>query len=130
MPTSASELIKAGDNLTIGDIDIEVLHQEHGRIFSLGFIFNRLCGYSTDVVDMPEENFEKLADLPLWIVEALRTETHQAHSHLAQTLSWIERVQPQKAYLTHLGLESDYDEINAQTPDHVEPAFDGLTIQF
>ena len=35
-------------------------------------------------------------------------------------------MQPQQAYLTHLGLEADYDVFEAQTPDHVSPAYDGL----
>ena len=64
--------IAAEDRLKIGDISIEVLHQEHGGTFSFGFIFNDVCGYSTDVKEHPEINFEKLANIPLWIVESLR----------------------------------------------------------
>ncbi|MGC6531077.1 MAG: MBL fold metallo-hydrolase [Candidatus Puniceispirillaceae bacterium] len=120
--------IAAGQSLQIGDVTIDIMHQDHGNATSLGFLFNGVCGYSTDVVDMPDENFEKLSGVDLWIVEALREQTHQAHSHLAQTLDWISRVQPKQAYLTHLGLESDYDEVEKMTPSHVSPAFDGLQI--
>ena len=120
--------IQAGDQLQIGDISIDVMHQDHGRAFSLGFIFNKLVGYSTDVVAMPDINFALLAGIDYWIVEALRTTEHQAHSHLGQTLEWIARVGCKQAYLTHLGLESDYDVIDAVTPTHVSPAFDGLVI--
>ena len=126
-PPLDHHLIAAGDRLEIGDIFVKSMHQDHGKAFSLGFIFNDLVGYSTDVVAMPDENFELLANIPVWIVEALRTQTHQAHSHLEQTLEWIERVSPSQAYLTHLGLESDYDVMNASTPAHVSPAYDGLT---
>ena len=118
--------ISADEVITIGDIKIETMHQDHGNATSLGFIFNESIGYSTDVVSMPDENFERLKGIPFWIVEALRTGEHQAHSHLSQTLEWIERVKPQQAYLTHLGLEADYDVFEAQTPDHVSPAYDGL----
>ena len=118
--------IAPGDSLTIGDIAIDVLHQDHGQVVSLGFIFNQTVGYSTDLVSMPDENFEKLSHIPYWIVEALREETHQSHSHLAQTLDWIARVNPRQAYLTHLGLEADYDAFMSKTPDHVAPAYDGL----
>ena len=103
-----------------------MLHQDHGQVVSLGFIFNQTVGYSTDLVSMPDENFEKLSHIPYWIVEALREETHQSHSHLAQTLDWIARVNPRQAYLTHLGLEADYDAFMRKTPDHVAPAYDGL----
>ena len=126
-PPLALHEIAADDVLTIGDIHIQTMNQDHGRAFSLGFIFNGLVGYSTDVVAMPDHNFEMLSDIAYWIVEALREDTHQAHSHLAQTLEWIERVSPKQAYLTHLGLESDYDAIEQATPSHVSPAFDGLS---
>lgn len=127
-PPLAHQGITAGDVLTVGDVHIQTMHQDHGNTFSLGFIFNELVGYSTDLVSMPAENFEKLAHIPVWIVEALRTQTHQAHSHLDQTLEWIEKVKPGQAYLTHLGLEADYDVFEKATPDHVSPAYDGLKI--
>ena len=126
-PPLALHEITAGDELSIGDIHIQTMHQDHGRAFSLGFIFNQSVGYSTDVVAMPDRNFEMLSHIAYRIVEALREDPHQAHSHLAQTLEWIERVSPKQAYLTHLGLESDYDVIEKATPSHVSPAFDGLS---
>jgi phosphoribosyl 1,2-cyclic phosphate phosphodiesterase len=118
--------IAAGQSLNIGDMKIDVLHQDHGTTSSLGFIFNNLCGYSTDVKDMPEENFNKLAGLPLWIVETLREKEHQAHAHYALTFSWIERVKPKQAVLTHLGLEADYQTLLARCPEGVEPGYDGM----
>ena len=121
--------IAAGQSLNIGDIKIDVLHQDHGTTFSLGFIFNNLCGYSTDVKDMPEENFSKLASLPLWIVETLRETEHQAHAHYALTFSWIERVKPKQAVLTHLGLEADYQTLLARCPEGVEPGYDGMAFE-
>jgi len=118
--------IAAGDRLKIGDINIEVLHQDHGTTFSLGFIFNDLCGYSTDVKSMPDVNFDRLRAVPLWIVETLRETEHQAHAHYELTFSWIERIKPGKAVLTHLGLEADYKTLLARCPEGVEPAYDGM----
>ena len=121
--------IAAGQSLDIGDISIDILHQEHGTTFSLGFIFNNLCGYSTDVKDMPEKNFDKLAGLPLWIVESLRETEHQAHAHYDLTFSWIERVRPKQSVLTHLGLEADYQTLLARCPKGVEPGYDGMVFE-
>ena len=64
----------------------------------------------------------------LWIVEALRETPHQAHSHYEQTFSWIERVKPGRAVLTHLGLEADYAELAAICPKGTEPGIDGMKI--
>jgi phosphoribosyl 1,2-cyclic phosphate phosphodiesterase len=77
---------------------------------------------------MPEEAFNHLTDLELWIVEMLRDEPHQAHAHFDLTMEWIARCKPQKAMLTHLGLESDYDTLLAKCPKGVEPGYDGFTI--
>ena len=127
-PSLEVNQISPGDRLEIGGIDVKVLRQFHGRIESLGFVFDEKLGYSTDVVDMPEESFAELHDLHTWIVEGLRATEHQAHAHFDLTFSWIERLKPQMAYLTHLGLEADYDETTAICPDGVEPGYDGLSI--
>ena len=119
--------IAAGQRLNFGSITIDVLHQEHGNISSLGFVFNGKFGYSTDVIDMPEESFAKLRDLDLWIVEALRPEPHSSHSHYENTFAWIEAMKPKHAVLTHLGLEADYATLSELCPAHVEPGVDGLS---
>ena len=99
---------------------------KHGLTHSLGFIFNGICGYSTDVNDMPEENFSALAGIPLWIVETLREKPHQAHAHYELTFSWIDRVKPKHAVLTHLGLDADYQTLRRICPEGVEPGYDGM----
>lgn len=121
--------VQIGDSITVGDITVDILFQEHGQTFSLGLIFNDKIGYSTDVKTMPTENFDKLSGIPYWIVESLRDEPHQAHVHFDETMRWIERVQPQQAYLTHLGLEADYQKTLSRCPEHVEPAYDGLVFK-
>lgn len=119
--------ITVGDQLQVGDIKINILHQNHGLGISSGFIFNNVCGYSTDVNSMPEDTFAALAGIPLWIVETLREEPHQAHAHYDLTFSWIDRVRPNHAILTHLGLEADYKKLKALCPVNVEPGYDGLS---
>ena len=118
--------IDIGQKIKIGDIEIDIMHQDHGQTFSLGMLFNQKIGYSTDVKSMPEENFAALMNVPYWIVESLRDTPHQAHVHFEQAMQWIERVKPGQAYLTHLGLEADYQKTLAACPENVAPAYDGL----
>jgi len=115
--------------LEIGNLSIDVINQSHGNIDSLGFIFDKKFAYNTDVVKMPEVNFDKFNNLDLWIVEALREEPHESHSHFEQTFNWIKRVNPKKAVLTHLGWESDYDYIVSICPDNVYPGYDGMVFK-
>jgi len=121
--------IQPSSQLAIGDCTIDILHQDHGNSFSLGFMFDRKFAYSTDVVGMSEAVFAQLDQIPLWIVEALRATPHQAHSHFDQTFGWIERVKPGRAVLTHLGLEADYREVAAICPANTEPGVDGMVFE-
>ena len=127
-PSLEARPINPGDGLDLGGIAVKVLLQHHGRVDSLGFVFDGVFGYSTDLVGMPEESFAELEGLECWIVEALRDTEHQAHAHFDLALSWIDRLKPRRAILTHLGLEADYEETLARCPEGVEPGYDGLTV--
>ena len=129
-PSLEAITINYGDQITLGNIDIKILQQYHGNKDSLGFVFDGVFGYSTDVVDMPEESFEALKDLECWIVEALRPNPHQAHAHFDLAFEWIARLKPKRAILTHLGIEADYAKTLALCPKGVEPGYDGLTLSF
>jgi phosphoribosyl 1,2-cyclic phosphate phosphodiesterase len=126
VPPMRLEEIEAGRSIRLGDVDIDIFHQEHGTTTSLGFLFNQKFGYSTDVLEMSDAVLDALAGVPLWIVEALRDTPHQAHSHNEQTFEWIARVKPGRAVLTHLGLESDYETLAAACPPNTEPGVDGM----
>lgn len=128
IPPLKMNIIAPDDRLEIGDVVINVMHQDHGTTHSLGFLFNNKIGYSTDVIDMPDSNFDMLSGVPHWIVECLRDTPHQSHLHFDKTMEWIDRVKPAHAYLTHLAPEADYQTFLAKCPEGVEPAYDGLQI--
>lgn len=102
--------------------------QEHGDIPSLGFRFGDLA-YSTDLSGMPAESALALAGLQVWIVDALRYTPHPSHLSVAGALSWIERMAPERAILTNLHSDLDYDTLRAQLPLNVQPAFDGMRFE-
>lgn len=129
VPSLEASEINPDTEITIGGIHIRVLLQHHGRINSLGFVFDGSVGYSTDVVEIPEYNFDHLANLKLWIVEGLRARTHQAHAHFDLAFEWIARCQPDRAILTHLGLEADYEQTLSLCPENVEPGYDGMEFE-
>jgi len=52
------------------------------------------------------------------------------HSHLAQTLDWIARAKPARAVITNMHIDLDHDRVAAETPGHVDPAHDGMTLTF
>ena len=59
----------------------------------------------------------------------LGTEPHPTHAHVDLTLSWIERVRPKRAVITHMSAELDYATLSSKLPVGVEPAYDGMVIE-
>lgn len=109
-----------------GDATVVPFAQQHGRIRSLGFRIGPVA-YSSDVSGLGEDAFAALAGVECWIVDALRDQPHPSHSHVAQTLAWIERVNPRRAILTNLHIDLDHAALTARLPKGVEAAHDGLT---
>jgi len=83
--------------------------------------------YSSDVVGLDDRAFEALADLDVWIVDALRRRPHPTHAHLELALEWIARAKPKRAILTNMHIDLDFESLRGELPEGVEPAFDGLT---
>lgn len=110
-----------------GPITFTPLEVQHGNIDALGFRINDAV-YMPDVSDIPDAVWPHLENLDLWIVDALRRDPHPTHAHLAKTLGWIERVKPKRAVLTNMHIDLDYATLAAETPDHIQPAYDGLTL--
>jgi phosphoribosyl 1,2-cyclic phosphate phosphodiesterase len=102
--------------------------QDHGFSTTLGIRIGGFA-YSTDVTELGDSAFAALEGIELWIVDCLRREPHPTHSHLAKTLSWIARVGPRRAVLTHMDQSLDYRELSAELPEGVEPGQDGLVIE-
>ena len=72
----------------------------------------------------------QLSGLDLWIVDALRYVPHPSHFSVAQALEWIETLRPKRAILTHLHIDLDYEALKRELPEHVVPAYDGMTVHF
>lgn len=111
-----------------GPISALPILQEHGDIPSLGFRFGALA-YSCDLSGLPEPSVAALAGIEVWIVDALRYRPHPSHFSVDDALAWIGRIKPARAILTNLHSDLDFDELRTKLPRHVEPAFDGLTIE-
>ena len=112
-----------------GAVPVTSFDQDHGTVRSAGFRFGPLA-YSADVVDLPESAFDALAGVEVWIVDALRWTPHPTHAHVQRALDWIARVKPERAYLTNLHIDLDYNDLRRQLPPGVEPAYDGLSLTF
>ena len=101
----------------------------HSAFKVFGFRFGDLA-YCTDVSEIPESSWPLLDGVRILIIDALRYKSHPAHFGLNDALEAIERVNPERAYLTHMSHEFDYESLPASLPGGVYMAYDGLRIQF
>lgn len=85
--------------------------------------------YITDANYISDEELEKVAGTEVLVLNALQNTRHISHFNLEQALEMVERIQPKKAYFTHmshrLGL---HREVESKLPDNIRLAYDGLKI--
>ncbi len=126
-------------NLTIERISetpFQVLGQKvipiplvHAHFEVLGFRLDDVA-YCTDVNEIPRESWPLLEGVRILVLDALRFRPHPAHFSLSEALDVIERLQPERAYLTHISHEMEHEATNRQLPDNVALAYDGLKFEF
>jgi hypothetical protein len=88
----------------------------HGKLPILGFRIGDLA-YLTDMKTIDPMELKKLEGVRHLIVNALHHTLHHSHMNLQQALSFIQRVQPEHAYLTHVSHRmGHYEEVQAGLP--------------
>jgi phosphoribosyl 1,2-cyclic phosphate phosphodiesterase len=112
-----------------GVVRLEPIKVNHGSIDALGLRVNDVA-YMPDVAEIYDDAWDQLEGLECWILDALRRAPHPTHAHLEKSLSWIERVAPRTAVLTNMHNDLDYETIRAETPDHIQPAYDGMVLSY
>ena len=112
-----------------GKIVVTPIAQTHGDITSLGYRVSNFA-YSPDISAIPDSSLPLLEGLDVWVVDALRYTPHESHFSVKQALAWAAKLKPKRTILTHMTSELDYAALKAELPAGVEPAYDGMTIEF
>jgi len=121
--------IKNNIPFSINNVVITPINAFHNALQVFGFRIHDFV-YLTDVKTMEEIEFEKLRNTNVLVINALRNEEHQSHFTLSEALSFIEKVQPKKAYLTHVSHQLGfYDEVQMSLPKNVFLSYDNLIIE-
>ena len=106
-------------------IPIEVYHH---KLQVFGYRFNDFA-YLTDVKTIPDAELEKLKNLDVLIINALREQPHISHLNLEEALQIVSILQPKKTYFTHIShLLGFHDEVEQNLPENVFLAYDQLQI--
>jgi len=113
--------------LRIGGIEILPIKQNHGGVSSAGFRIGDFA-YSTDLNSMSEQSWRALEGVKTWVLECDCIKPSKDHNHLEQAIQWVEKLRPERCFLTHLSITMDHDAVSRTLPLHVEIAYDGMEI--
>lgn len=99
----------------------------HGPLPVLGFRFGDFA-YCTDCNVIPEDSVALLQDLDVLILDALRRTPHPAHFNLDQAVEMAHRINARRTFFTHITHQLPHEATNADLPDGMALAYDGLRL--
>lgn len=86
--------------------------------------------YLTDAKTIPDEEKQKLLNLDVLVISALRKKPHISHLGLDEACDLIAELKPKQAFVTHIShRQFSNDDLAKELPDNALPAFDGLTFE-
>ena len=118
------------DPFVIGDIPIQPILVWHLKMPVLGFRFGKFT-YITDANRIDEAEKEKIKGSEALVLNALRKQHHISHYTLAEAIDVAQELKISKAYFTHISHQLGlHEEIEAELPDGIHLAYDGLILEF
>lgn len=113
----------------INDTEFTPIEVLHNKISVFGFrVFD--FTYITDASYISGKELEKVAGTRVLVLNALRNSRHVSHFSLEEAREIIEKIKPERAYLTHishfLGL---HEEVEGKLPAHIRLAYDSLVVE-
>ena len=127
-PTVTPIEVKNNDPFVLGGKEITPINVMHGSLQVFGYRIESFA-YLTDVKTIDNQELDKLKNLDVLVINALREEHHNTHFNLQEALDFIALVKPKKAYLTHISYHLGFhDEVQNKLPESVYLAYDNLEI--
>lgn len=113
---------------TLGNIEVMPINGYHHKLQVFGFRFAEFA-YLTDMKTVATEEREKLKGVKVLVINALRETEHISHFNLQEALEFIEDVNPERAYLTHIShFLGFHEDVQKKLPKNVFLAYDNLQI--
>ncbi len=128
IPEIASQVIK-NKKFEIAGIEVTPIQVWHYKLPIFGY---RIQDFSfiTDASRIEDCELEKMMGSKVVVLNALQKKEHISHFALAESIDILQRIKPERAYLVHMShLMGLHEEIEAELPDFIHLAYDGLKIE-
>ena len=109
-------------------ISFKAIKIKHGKIYSLGYIFQKIA-YLSDCSSLSKKNLKDLLNLKYLFIDCLRFTPHPTHLNLQQALEVVKILRPKKTFLINLHSDLDFGILMKILPKNVRPGYDGLTVE-
>lgn len=114
---------------TVEGMEFIPIRAYHYKLPVFGFRIGDFT-YITDANYIPEEEKEKIMGSKYIVLNALRKKKHVSHFSLSEALELVNEFGPRKAYLIHMSHQMGFHEkVNAELPEHINLAYDGLSLE-
>jgi phosphoribosyl 1,2-cyclic phosphate phosphodiesterase len=116
------------DTVRFKDVEITPLPVRHGEVDVLGYRLNDIA-YLTDTKEIPEKTKELIKGSKVMVISGLRWKPeHPTHMTIPEAVEIAEELDIPQTYLIHMNSYVNHAETNERLPDHVQLAYDQLTI--
>jgi phosphoribosyl 1,2-cyclic phosphate phosphodiesterase len=112
-----------------GDIPVTPILVWHLKMPVLAFRFGRFT-YITDANRIDDSEKEKIKGSDVMVLNALRKEKHISHFSLEESVAMAKELKIPQSYFTHISHQlGKHADVDAELPDGVNLAYDGLVIK-
>lgn len=128
IPQMNLNAINSSDPFVINGVEIIPIRVLHYKMEVLGFRIGDFT-YITDANYIAPEEMEKAKGSKAFVLNALRHEKHISHFTLSEAIEIAKELKPEQTYFTHISHQlGTHTEVSETLPEHMQLAYDGLTI--
>lgn len=109
---------------------IETIHVDEPEMISVGYLFNNTFAYITDFKKINREYISLLKGLDTVIFGAPLPWDHPTHISIPGAAELLQSLEVKQGFLTHLSDKKYHNELIAELPENIDPAYDGMVLAF